>query len=78
MATAATVIGGGAVGVYNVATMPSHRRAGYGEAVMRYAFEQARLEHGLTRTILQSTPQGLALYQRMGYRAVTAVTVFCS
>jgi ribosomal protein S18 acetylase RimI-like enzyme len=78
IATAATVIGGGAVGVYNVATMPNHRRAGYGEAVMRHALEQARLEHGLTRTILQSTPQGLGLYQRMGYRSVTAVTVFCS
>jgi len=78
VSTAATVIGGDAVGVYNVATIPSHRRAGYGEAVMRYAIEQARREHGLTRTILQSTPQGLGLYQRMGYRTVTTVSVFCS
>lgn len=78
VSTAATVIGGGAVGVYNVATMPAYRRGGYGEAVMRHALEQARLEHGLSRTILQSTPQGLALYQRMGYRTVTSVAVFCS
>ena len=35
-------LGGGAVGVYNVATVPDHRRGGYGEAVMRHALEQAR------------------------------------
>jgi ribosomal protein S18 acetylase RimI-like enzyme len=78
IATAATVIGGGVVGVYNVATMPGRRRGGYGEAVMRHALEQARREHGLSRTILQSTPQGFEMYQRMGYRTVTSIAVFCS
>jgi len=78
VSTAATVIGGGVVGVYNVATMPGRRCAGCGEAVMRHALEQARREHGLSRTILQSTPQGFELYQRMGYRTVTSVAVFCS
>jgi ribosomal protein S18 acetylase RimI-like enzyme len=78
VSTAATVIGGGAVGVYNVATMPGRRCGGYGETVMRHALAQARLEHGLSRTILQSTPQGFELYQRMGYRTVTSVAVFCS
>jgi ribosomal protein S18 acetylase RimI-like enzyme len=78
VSTAATVIGGGVVGVYNVATLPGHRRSGYGEAVMRHALEQARQKHGLSRTILQSTPQGFELYQRMGYRTVTSVAVFCS
>jgi ribosomal protein S18 acetylase RimI-like enzyme len=78
VSTAATVIGGGAVGVYNVATMPGHRRGGYGEAIMRHALGQARREHGLSRTILQSTPQGFELYQRMGFRTVTSVSVFCS
>jgi ribosomal protein S18 acetylase RimI-like enzyme len=78
VSTAATVMGGGAVGVYNVATMPGHRRGGYGEAVMRHALEQAGREHGLSRTILQSTPQGFEMYQRMGYRTVTSIGVFCS
>jgi len=78
VATAATVIGGGVVGVYNVATLPGHQRRGYAEAIMRHALEQARMEHGLSRTILQSTPQGFALYERMGYRTVTSVAVFCS
>jgi ribosomal protein S18 acetylase RimI-like enzyme len=78
VSTTATVIGGGVVGVYNVATVPGYQRRGYGEAVMRHAIEQARLEHGLSRTILQATPQGFDLYQRMGYRTVTSVAVFCS
>jgi GNAT superfamily N-acetyltransferase len=78
VSTAAIVIGGGVAGVYNVATVPSRQRRGYGEAVMRYALECARVEHGLSRSILQSTPQGFELYQRMGYRTVTSVTVFCS
>ena len=78
VSSAATVIGGGVVGVYNVATMPAHRRGGYGETVMRHALERAQQEHGLSRTILQSTPQGYDLYQRMGYRTVTSVSVFCS
>jgi len=78
VSTAATVIGGGAVGVYNVATLPERRSAGYGEAVMRHALERARCDYGLTRTILQSTPQGFELYRRMGYRTVTSIEVFCS
>ncbi len=78
VSTTATVIGAGVVGVYNVATVPGHQRRGYGEALVRYALEQARLQHGISRTILQATPQGFDLYQRMGYRTVTSVAVFCS
>jgi ribosomal protein S18 acetylase RimI-like enzyme len=78
VSTAATVTGEGVIGVYNVATTPGQQRRGYGEAIMRHAIEQARLKHGVTRTILQSTPAGLELYQRMGYRIVTNVAVFCS
>jgi GNAT superfamily N-acetyltransferase len=78
VSTAATVIGGGAVGVYNVATMPEQQRRGYGEAVMRHALAEARREHGIERTILQSTPAGHRLYQRMGFRTVTNVAVYAS
>ncbi|MBM3774518.1 MAG: GNAT family N-acetyltransferase, partial [Acidobacteria bacterium] len=65
-------------GVYNVATIPGQQRRGYGECVMRRALEAARAEHGVARSILQSTPQGLRLYQRMGYRTVTKVSVYSS
>ncbi len=78
VATAATVLGGGAVGVYNVATLPDHRRRGYGEAVMRHALEEARREHGIERTTLQSTPAGYGIYERMGYHTVTRVSVYAA
>ncbi len=76
VSTAAIVMGGGAMGVYNVGTLPGHQRRGYGEAVMRYALEEARREHGVQRALLQSTPAGLRLYERMGFRAVTRVSVY--
>jgi ribosomal protein S18 acetylase RimI-like enzyme len=78
VSTAAIVMGGGAVGVYNVATLPDQQRRGYGEAVMRHAVAEAQKEHGVERSILQSTPAGLHLYQRMGYRTIARVSVFAS
>ena len=78
VSTAATVVAGGAVGVYNVATIPDRQRRGCGEAVMRYALRHAREQHGIERTVLQSTSQGLRLYQRMGYSVVTNVAVYTS
>jgi len=78
VSTSATVLGCDAIGVYNVATLPDRQRFGYGEAVMRYALEDARREHGIERSILQSTPAGYKLYERMGYRTVTRVAVYAA
>lgn len=76
VSTAASVTAAGAIGLYNIGTVPGHQRRGYGEAVMRHAFEQARRECGIERSILQATSQGFRLYQRLGYRTVTTVTVY--
>lgn len=76
--TAATVAANNVVGVYNVATLPAHRHQGFGEALVRFALERAREQTGIERTILQSTSYGLRLYERMGYSAVTKVSVFTS
>ena len=76
VSTAAVVASGGGVGVYNVATVPERQRRGYGEAVMRHALAEARREYPVERVILQSTPAGLRLYERMGFRAVTRVSVY--
>lgn len=76
VSTAAVVTGAGAAGVYNVATLPGRQRRGYGEAVMRYAVADARRTHGLSRTVLQSTPAGYRLYERMGFQTVTRVSVY--
>jgi ribosomal protein S18 acetylase RimI-like enzyme len=76
VSTTAIVLGGGVMGVYNVATLPGYQRRGFGEAVMRGALADARREYGIERTILQSTPAGLRLYERMGFRTVTSVAVY--
>jgi ribosomal protein S18 acetylase RimI-like enzyme len=76
VSTASVVASGGGLGVYNLATLPERQRRGYGEAVMRHALAEARREHGMERTILQATPAGLRLYERMGFRAVTRVSVY--
>jgi ribosomal protein S18 acetylase RimI-like enzyme len=78
VSTTAVVAGGGALGVYNVATLPGHQNRGYAEVVMRRALDDARRRHGIARTILQSTPAGVRLYERMGYRTVTQVSVYAS
>jgi ribosomal protein S18 acetylase RimI-like enzyme len=76
VSTAAIVIGGGALGVYNVATLPTHQRRGYGERVMRHAVEDVRRRTGVPHTVLQSTPAGFRLYERMGFRPITSVAVY--
>ena len=76
--TAAVVMGGGAAGVYNVATLPGHQQRGYGEAVMRHALAEAERDHGVSPSILQSTAAGFRLYERMGYRTVTKVSVYAT
>ena len=78
VSTTSIVNGAGVLGVYNVATLPGHQRHGYGETVMRHALAEAQRRHGLSRVILQSTPVGLRLYQRMGFREVARVSVYSS
>jgi ribosomal protein S18 acetylase RimI-like enzyme len=76
--TMATCSTASAVGVYSVATSPQYRGRGYGEAVTRHGLESAFRASGLSRSILQSTPDGLALYRRMGYYPAGSVSVFIS
>ena len=71
IAAAAVIIAGGAVGVYSVGTLPEFRGKGYAEVLIRHAVAVASASSGIERTVLQSTPSGLSLYQRMGYRRVT-------
>ena len=78
VATAATVVSDGVIGLYNVATMPCDRGRGYGEAITRHAIADASRRSGLRRVILQSTAQGERLYKRLGFREVSRVVVFNS
>jgi ribosomal protein S18 acetylase RimI-like enzyme len=78
VATAATVSAQGVIGLYNVATAPEYRQRGYGEAITRHAIDAALRETTATHIVLQSTAEGLHLYQRMGFQPVTRVLVYSS
>lgn len=72
----AVVIGGGAVGVYSVGTLPECQGRGYAETMMRHALHHAGEASGIRLSVLQSTTQGMNLYARMGYRVVTRFGVY--
>jgi ribosomal protein S18 acetylase RimI-like enzyme len=73
---AAIVKTAGALGVYSLATYPTHRHQGYGEAMLRAAVTEVQRETGIARMVLQSTEAGYALYHRMGFREVTRYSVY--
>jgi hypothetical protein len=43
---------------------------------MREALADTQRRHGIEQAILQSTPAGYRLYERMGFRTVTTVAVY--
>ena len=78
VATAATVVSHGVIGLYNVATIPEARGRGFAEAITRHAIADARRVSGLERIVLQSTAAGLRMYKRLGFREISRVVVFNS
>jgi predicted N-acetyltransferase YhbS len=59
-----------------VATIPERQRQGIGDAVMRFALEAARRTHGDCPSFLHATDAGRPVYERMGYKALAAHTVY--
>ena len=60
---------GDTIGVYNIATLPSARKRGYGAAMTaRIAADGAAA--GCDVAILQATAMGRPVYERLGYRTV--------
>lgn len=76
VSTAAVFPAAGVAGIYCVATLPGHRGKGYAEAIVRHALIHAREQWGIERTILQSSPQAVSLYRRIGYETVTQFLVY--
>lgn len=60
---------GDTIGVYNIATVPSHRRRGYGEA-MTWRVVADGVADGCTAAVLQASDMGRPIYERMGFRTV--------
>lgn len=57
------------IGVYNIATVPDARRRGYG-AAMTERIAADGVAAGCDVAILQASPMGLPIYERLGYRTV--------
>lgn len=64
VATSAAYVKHGVVGVYNVATMPQHRRKGLAAAL---TWAAAASDPTKTTAILQASGDGEPVYQRMGF-----------
>lgn len=60
---------GQTIGVYNVATVPSARRRGYG-AAMTARIADDGVSAGCDVAILQASEMGRPIYERLGYRTV--------
>ena len=74
VASAELTLGGGDVGLYNVSTLASHRRRGFGTALCMHALLDARTE-GQTTAILQAQGAlGLGVYTRLGFQAFGEIT----
>ena len=55
------------VGIFNVATLPSHRRRGYGAAITERAVRDG-LDRGARWAWLQSSPAGYSVYEKLGFK----------
>lgn len=74
VATATSIQLGSVLGIYNVATLPTRRRSGYGAAVTWSAIGDA--DPATSAAVLQSSPDGVPVYERMGFRTVVEYLEF--
>jgi ribosomal protein S18 acetylase RimI-like enzyme len=65
----------GAAGIYGVATKPEARGLGLARILTLHALHAAR-DAGYDLGVLHSTPVAVALYEKIGFRAITPFRVF--
>ncbi len=75
VATITLVLAGAVAGIWNVGTLPSHRRKGAAAQLMRRAISDAAAM-GYKSTMLLSSVDGYPLYQRLGYETLSTVRMF--
>jgi len=69
VATSAMVLDSGVAGIYAVATLPQARRKGIGRLMTVLPLLDARRQ-GYHTGVLQASPMGLPIYQKIGFRQV--------
>lgn len=75
VATAMGVTHAGCVAVFAVATLPQHRRRGYGSALTARAVADG-FAAGAGWAWLQASAEAVAVYERLGFTAVETVTIW--
>ena len=75
VATSELTIGGGVVGLYNISTGQAYRRRGFGTSMTLRPLWDAR-DAGHKTAILQAAPEGIALYERVGFESFGDITEF--
>ncbi len=76
--TAATLDSADVTGLYNLATLAAFRERGFGEAMVRHSLDATWGSVEPKPVVLQSTRQGLRMYERLGFRSVGRILVFPS
>jgi ribosomal protein S18 acetylase RimI-like enzyme len=72
VATCSLFLGAGVAGIYDVGTLPEHRKRGIGAAITRAAVAEAAAA-GYRMAILHSSALGMNMYRGIGFEAVCAI-----
>ena len=75
VATAELTLAGPTAGLYNIATLQEYRGRGIGSALTVAPLREA-LASGYQTAILQAAPDGLRIYERVGFAAFGEITEF--
>ena len=75
VSTSCVFFGGGAAGIYNVATLPEARGKGLGAAITLQPLLDAR-QAGYRVGTLQSSDMGFNVYKKLGFRHLCQIENF--
>ncbi len=75
VSTGVLFLDGTCAGIYDLSTLVTDRRQGFGSAMFRFLLGEAR-QSGYRTAVLQASPDGFGIYERDGFRRVADVLVY--